>query len=87
MDRFSAKVGPGTITNGSGSPNTAQINEQSLGSPIIMPVCADFSSDHQNLNLEDGHQSNSAYYVGGDNFGWFWVGATAGLWGVIKRGL
>ncbi len=35
LGRFSAKVGPGTVTNGSGLTNGAQIDEKQLGRPIL----------------------------------------------------
>ncbi len=49
MRRFSAKVGPGTVTNGPGLNNASYIGQKYPGRPIIRPFRDDFLVDPQKL--------------------------------------
>ncbi len=52
MGGFSAKVGPGTVTNGPGLKNAPQIDQNYAGRSIIRVFRGDFVFDPQSRNLK-----------------------------------
>ncbi len=61
MGWFSARVGPGTVTNGSDLYNSQWRYGHYLGRPILKPFREHSPLDPQHQNLKSGHESNQIY--------------------------